>query len=171
MGNGDDPRQGDGQPKDRRGHSPTPVSGPGAPGCLTQVLGVLSKAAFLLILLWNWDSFWQQQSGPLARVQKRYFPEKYHREQMKLEHIRSNNLAIAELKSEIQQRKAEIQQLTREAEAGKQVCSQFESALYIIDILRNDLSPKQAEQLRDNCTNRSCEEVLDQGKALLTPCK
>lgn len=112
----------------------------------------------LLMLLWQWDGFWQTQVQPLKVFQKQYFPEKYRTEQLKLLNIRNNIETISEFQQENNKLATQLKQARVGENKYHSSCRYLDSAMRMMDNLKVHLSRSELdESLR--CTNRECEEI------------
>ncbi len=139
------------------------------------------RLAFVFILLWSFDGFWQTDIEEVNNFQKSYFPEKYKQEQLKLSTFNENNRYLRDLESATKLRMEEANnnieksnEITERAlierdSLGKSLvslanemetlCRYFETSEMMIGHLTSKYSVREIESTL-SCTNRECKEIL-----------
>ena len=140
------------------------------------------RFAVFLVILWNWDGFWQTNIAPLKAIQSQYFPSKYDYEQLKVSMSVKNNTYIgkiedrfiakeesvlqklenANIKRMESEKKLEVAQneLSKQLEKERVQCRFYDSSLRMIDHLTKKYSEDEIKRTL-SCTSRECETILN----------
>lgn len=133
---------------------------------LRGVRNLLLLILLALLLLWNWDGFWQTNIGLLRGAQERYLPAKLAQEQQKVSNVGLHNGEMERLRGQVVALEAQIAQLHEAMAAEQRQKVYLEAALRIIANLSGKLPAEQLEAIRSNCTSPECEDIFSKGLAL-----
>ena len=82
-------------------------------GIAEKILSVVMVFLVAVVVLWNWDGFWQTKIPALVAVQKTYLPVKYDEEQRKISGKVNSAGDLAAAKAEIVKLESEIKELKK----------------------------------------------------------
>ena len=131
----------------------------------------ISWIVTLLVILWNWDGFWQTDIEWLSTSQQSMFSVKFAEEQLKVSRITDNNKIIAQSEQRFEAIKEENVQLTdQKFQAEKALkhfqnienekCRYYDTALRMLDHLSDKYSEQELKRTI-RCTSAECEQILE----------